>query len=218
MCSRNSLLLLRNAEIVTPVQGTFFRTKRWLLPKRWISSSVPVWRCSFSPFSPCHVLVSLQCISLFWIAGAVWFELCQHNQSVFPNTLQHLGFGKGLQWVHSGGWCWIHSGTLLSDISCGAPPLPRHSSVLQQEPMNTLLLQHWWCPTLWCRVFSHLKEKKNVKILTSGLFLKSNNNFPYTTSMQPSNNIVSSWGKGRKSQLLITYTSRKSAQGATTVF
>lgn len=97
---------------------------------------------------------------------------------------------RGLYWIHSGD-------TVVSGISCRAHPLSSHSFVLQQEPVNTLLLPHWWCPSLWCRVFSHLRKKKNVKILTSGLFLKSNNNFPYTTSVQLSNNIVSSWGKGR---------------------
>lgn len=82
-------------------------------------------------------------------------------------------------------------------ISRRSYPLLHHSSALQQD-VNSLLLHHRCCPSLRCRLVSHLREKRSVKILTSGLFLKSNDDFPYVTSVQLPNNIVNSWGKGRK--------------------
>lgn len=88
--------------------------------------------------------------------------------------------------------------SVVSCISHQAYHLPSHLSVLWQEPVNSLLLPHWCCPPLCCRLASHVREKRNGKILTPGLFLKTNDVFPYVTSVQVPNNIVNSWGKGKK--------------------
>lgn len=156
----------------------------------------------FSLSLPCHMLVFLLCISPVWIAHTVWVELCQHSQCLFSNTLTASLWKGAVMNALRNAVC-----SVVSCVSCGAYSLPSPFPVLQQEPVNGLPLHHWWCLSLCCKLVSHLMDKRNMETLTSGLFLKAEDDFSYITSLQlPSN--VNSRGKGRKG-LIPAHTSRK---------
>lgn len=112
-----------------------------------------------SPFSlPCVSCPPVHFAALYCSCCLVW-GLPARSGCVFNPSLQHLGFGKGLQWMHSG-LCWIHSGPLWCLIW----------SPFSAQPFTCAAARAWehfafaslWCPSLWWRIFSHLKEKKNV--------------------------------------------------------